>query len=214
MWERKATRVILSYVVPKAQLFLFSSSQLEEFVYMEMKRKRTLFFQNQMLFPLDLQNNKTVWPNWKSFRLSCETLFFLFRLFPTSYYWFGVAGIQLFCFIFRRVIRLTKLKVISSLLRDSIVPFGSHILLLIWSFIFLFYFSSGYSLVFRVTRVKSCGGSWKVYLAIPNATVVNLLQVDSIFVATLWKSEVGDWLCLVPVPFQAPCGGLLRAVCH
>lgn len=80
---------------------------------------------------------------------------------------------------------LTKLKVISSLLRDSIVPFGSHILLLIWSFIFLFYFSSGYSLVFRVTRVKSCGGSWKVYLAIPNATVVNLLQVDSIFVATL-----------------------------
>ena len=60
MWERKATRVILSYVVPKAQLFLFSSSQLEEFVYMEMKRKRTLFFLNQMLFPLDLQNNKTV----------------------------------------------------------------------------------------------------------------------------------------------------------
>ena len=104
MWERKATRVILSYVVPKAQLFLFSSSQLEEFVYMEMKRKRTLFFLNQMLFPLDLQNNKTVWPNWKSFRLSCETL--LFRLFPTSYYWFEVAGIQLFCFIFRRVIRL------------------------------------------------------------------------------------------------------------
>ena len=125
--------------IPKAQLFLFSSSQLEEFVYMEMKRKRTLFFKSNVI----------------STRLA------------------------------KQQDGLTKLKVISSLLRDSIVPFGSHILLLIWSFIFLFYFSSGYSLVFRVTRVKSCGGSWKVYLAIPNATVVNLLQVDSIFVATL-----------------------------
>ena len=142
MWERKATRVILSYVVPKAQLFLFSSSQLEEFVYMEMKRKRTLFLKSNVI----------------STRLA------------------------------KQQDGLTKLKVISSLLRDSIVPFVSHILLLIWSCwnsAVLFYFSSGYSLVFRVTRVKSCGGSWKVYLAIPNATVVNLLQVDSIFVATL-----------------------------
>ena len=50
MWERKATRVILSYAVPKAQLFLFSSSQLEEFVYMEMKRKRTLFLKIKCYF--------------------------------------------------------------------------------------------------------------------------------------------------------------------